>query len=227
VHDVLEPSVNIDALRDPRPPSRPDTLQPLRPGSWPVILLVTLTAGLIGGGLWWNRTVTADPELRFDGAANVFRTQDGDKSGIHELRNTLGTEVQIDFVPGDRFFAYVDLYNGGHHDIHVDAIPPAGFHYFGLERVLLSSNRNSPFEAGYGPLRPFTLHRGETRYLRLHFRLADCDPAGLQDGATTIQGLPVSYDILGFRRTVSVPFPSMAIAVQTIGTCNHPILDRT
>ena len=225
MHDVFEPAVHIDALRDPRPLPRSDSGQPPRSCRWLIVTSVALVGGLIAGGLWWNRTVTADPQLRFE-HANVFRAHDGDKTGIRDLRNALGTEVQIGFRPGDRFFAYIDLYNGGHHDIHIEAVPTTGFYYWGLDEVLVSPNRNSPFEADYRPVRRFTLHRGETRYLQLRFRLADCDPAGLQDGASTLKGLPVRYRILGFSRTVSVPFDALAIAVQAIGICNHPILDR-
>lgn len=79
----------------------------------------------------------------------------------------------------------------------------------------------------YTALHPFTLEPGETRHVRLDFRLADCDPAGLQDrGYSVVDSLPLTYKVLGFRRTVDVPFAKSAPAVMTMGECNHPFLPR-
>lgn len=221
--DVLDPDVDLDALRAPRPHAGRHPHRPTR--HLRIVALVLLATALAIGGLWWHNSVTSDPQLRFENA-NVFRANDGDKTGIQDLRNTLGTETQVAFGPAGSFFAYIDLYNGGHHDVRIEAVPPSGFYYWGLDQVLVSADRNSPFEGGYRPLRPFTLHRGDTRYVQLRFRLADCDPGGLQDGASILRSLPVRYRVLGIRRTVSVPFDSMALAVQTSGICNHPITDR-
>jgi hypothetical protein len=223
--DLLDHAVDLDALRAPRPHAGRASQRPPRHRHWRIVALVALATVLTVGGVSWNGAVTSDPQLRFENA-NVFRASDGDKTGIRELRNTLGTETRVDFRPGDRFFTYIDLHNGGHHDLRIEAVPPAGFYYWGLAQVLLSAKRTSPFEGGYLPLQPFTLHRGETRYLQLRFRLADCDSGGLQDGASTLRSLPVRYRVLGFHRTVSVPLDSLALAVQTSGFCNHPITDR-
>lgn len=64
---------------------------------------------------------------------------------------------------------------------------------------------------------------GETRHVRLDFRMADCDPAGLQDGTTWIAALPVTYHVFGFTRIVQVPFDRAVISVDTIGRCHQPM----
>src|SRR5437588_5583576 len=97
-------------------------------------------------------------------------------------------------------------------------------YYWAFGRVTLSTGRNTGFGGRYEPL-PFTLHRGETRYLRLEFRLADCDPAALQPGgSSTLRSLRLSYRILGVTRTADVPFRDSTIAVQAMGACPHPII---
>lgn len=66
---------------------------------------------------------------------------------------------------------------------------------------------------------------GETYYVRLHFCMADCDPAGLKDGFSFIRALPVTYQVLGVTRTVDVPLSEAAISVQTIGRRDRPMID--
>lgn len=61
----------------------------------------------------------------------------------------------------------------------------------------------------------------------LDFRLADCDPARLQAGGySVVESLPVTYTVLGFRRTVDVPFDMTALSVHAMGECNHPLPPR-
>jgi hypothetical protein len=164
--------------------------------------------------------------LEFDGAAsNVFRA-DGDKTGVVDLHNTVGDEAQVAFTPGGRFVAYAGLHNAGPRDVRVEAVVRRGFYYWGLDRAVVSPDSDAYFPDGDGRLGSFTLGAGETRRVRLEFRLADCDPAGLQDGYSSIDALPVKYRVLGFVRTVDLPFRKAAISVQTIGRCDRPSLKR-
>jgi len=92
-------------------------------------------------------------------------------------------------------------------------------------RQTLSTDRNTGFGGRYEPFRTFTLHRGETRYVRLEFRLADCDPAAFQPGgSSTLADLALRYRILGITRTADAPFRDSTIAVQAAGECAHPII---
>ena len=68
----------------------------------------------------------------------------------------------------------------------------------------------------------FRLRPGETRFLRLDFHTATCDPAGLQDGFSRIVSLPVRYRTLGVTRTATVPIDQVSVAIRTIGICDHP-----
>lgn len=192
-----------------------------------VVALAVLGVGLVGGAIWWNKAVTGDPGLRFEGALNVFRSRaSGDMAGVVDNRNSLGHEAQVDFVRSGGFVAWLFLRNDGPRDVKVEALPQVGHYYFGLERAVTTDAPNDYFPDGDEPLEPFTLHPGDSRPLRLDFRLADCDPAGLQDGRITLTGLPVRYHTLGFSRTASVPFDEdMALSVMTIGECDHPIDD--
>ena len=73
-------------------------------------------------------------------------------------------------------------------------------------------------------MRPFTLHKGETKNVRLEFHLAGCDPAGLQPGgASSLRSVPLTYRTLGVTRTAAVPFRDLVVAVQAMGTCDDPV----
>jgi hypothetical protein len=90
----------------------------------------------------------------------------------------------------------------------------------------LSTDRNTGFGGRYEPNRAFILHRGETRYVRLEFRLADCDPATMQPGgSSTLRSLRLPYRILGVTRTHDVPFADSTLALQAAGDCAHPIVE--
>ena len=224
----------------------PITVTDERPvvGSWPPVVPAlpcsrhwsrrrkTLTAGvglmvlgLAGGALWLQRTVTTDPELSFGGAAlNVFRVPgDADKTGITEISNAVGDEARVAFEPGGRVAAWMSITNGGSRDVEVKEFPRAAFHYWGVEKVVVSRGDGDLFPEGDRPFRAFHLPAGETKYLRVDFRMADCVPAGLQDGHSFVSSLPVTYETLGFTRTVQVPFERAAVGVNTIGQCDKPI----
>jgi len=61
--------------------------------------------------------------------------------------------------------------------------------------------------------------------IRLDFRLAGCDPSGLQPGFSTLQGLTVRYTVLGRTRSVQAPFEKLVLAVHSSGTCDHSFLN--
>jgi hypothetical protein len=222
VNDLLESPVE--------PPARVEVEVPSRAGGGPRRRLVVATGGLVlllaGGGVWW-RAVTADPGLEFYGGPNVFRDEAGDTSGIREVRNLLGSEVDVAFVPGGPLFVSVGLYNGGRRDVRIERMARDGFYYWGFDRMAVSVDRQTGFVgvAGhYRPFEPFTLHPGETKNVRLEFHLADCDPAGLQAGGTSsLDALPLTYRTLGVTRTTAVPFRDMVLAVQAMGACDHPV----
>jgi hypothetical protein len=229
VSDVLE--VNLAALgRSDEPPTVEE-----RPPVWRGHLL-RLVAGavvvtLVGGVVWWQRAVTADPGLSFQ-ARGVYPAEGpgtGDQAGITENRNLLGSEIAIAFSPGRRIVADWTLHNGGARDVRIESVPSAGFYYWGYEALEVFPARSpGGVEATAAePFRPFTLKAGETRDVRLHFRLADCDPAALQSGFSSIDALEVRYRTLGIERSVRAPLDEFVLAVATIGGCDRPILDRS
>jgi hypothetical protein len=212
------PTIPRPPLTDWRAP-----VQPKKKRRWLTVAVVALGLALLGGALYLHRAVTADPGLSFDNF-NVFRGAAGDKTGIEDLRNTLGTEVKVDFVRAGAFVAYVALYNGGPRGVRVEAIPKANFYYWGLSGAALSTNDRTAFVGrDYVPLRPFTLGKRETRYLRLDFSLADCGE--MEEGwSSTIDSVRVTYETLGFRRTAVVLFQETAISVLAGGECEKPII---
>ena len=114
----------------------------------------------------------------------------------------------------------VALVGGGvwwHHAVAAD--PGLSF-----DGAAVSNNWRTVFAGqDYGPFRPFRLRPGETRFLRLDFHTATCDPAGLQDGFSRIVSLPVRYRTLGVTRTATVPIDQVSVAIRTIGICDHPL----
>jgi hypothetical protein len=215
------PTIPHPPLTDWRAP-----VPPKKKHRWLTAAVVALSLAVLGGALPYRRAVTADPGLYFDNF-NVFRAAAGDKTGIEDLRNTLGTESKVDFVSGGTFVAYVALYNGGARGVRVEAIPESHFHYWGLSGAALSTDDRTAFVGeDYVPLRPFTLGKGETAYLRLDFRMADCGNAPMEEGwSSTIDSLRLTYETLGFTRTLSVPFEESAISVLAGGECEHPLIE--
>ena len=190
----------------------------------------TSSSGGAGGGLWWHWQVTADPHLEFS-SPNVYRDEagtdhtgivlDDSRHGFHE--DEMFEAVQVAFVPNGRLYATMGLYNGGRHDVRIEAAPAARLFYWAFDGMTLSSNRDTGFGGGSRPL-PFTLHRGETRYVRLQFRLAGCDPAGLEPGGySSLDSLRLRYRVLGVTRSHDVPFRDASIDMHATGECSHPI----
>src|SRR5438309_1069705 len=189
------------------------------------MLVVTVVVALVGGGVWWHHAVAADPGLSFDGGPNVFRNAEaGDITGIERAPNSFGTDVNVDYQPGAPLHGFFGLYNRGPRTVTIEAVPRRGLYYWALDGVAVSNNWRTAVEGqNYVPFRPFRLRSGETRYLRLDFHTATCDPAGLQDGSSRIVSLPVRYRILGVTRTATVPFDQVSIGIQTAGICDHPL----
>lgn len=193
---------------------------------------LAVVIALCGGGFWWRHEVTADPGLEFSGGRNVARDEAGtDRSGIGPRESFFRSEVdevEVAFVPNGRLYATVGLFNGGGHDVRIEDALPGAMWNWGFDRMAVapaSEGGVAGFTARYEPLRPFTLHRGETRELRLEFRLADCDPASVNPGAfSTLQSLTLRYRILGLSRTTDVPFRDVGISLPTMGNCAHPII---
>ena len=225
--DVL-PMPDVEADAPPRPPGPPPARPAVISRRWRRFAGGVLLVASVSTLLWWQRAVATDPRLAFHGGGNAFRSAPGDLAGITQLGNTLGTEVRVEFEPGGRFMAYFDLFNGGPRSVRIEDVRPQSFHYWGFDGLALSGDERDVFPATEsGAFRPFTLAAGETRSVRLDFRLADCDPARLQDGGySVVDSLPVTYKVLGFRRTIDVPFDRTALSVHASGDCNLPLLPQ-
>lgn len=227
VQEQAAPDVDVRALAAP-PVVHIAPAMVRRRSVFVAVAVATVLALLAGGGVWWHHAVTADAGLEFYGGPNVFRNETGgDHTGIREVRNLLGSEVDVEFVPGGRLYVFFGLYNGGPHDVRIEAAPEEPYYYWAFDGMALSTDPDDGFvgvRTHYEPFRPFTLQRGETREVRLEYRLAGCDPAELQTGGySTIRSLPLRYRILGITRTRPVPFRETAVALQAMGPCQHPI----
>jgi hypothetical protein len=189
------------------------------------MLVLIVAAALAGGGVWWDRAVTADPGLSFDGGPNVFRNADGgDVTGITRAENSFGTDVNVAYEAGAPLHGFFGLYNHGRHTVTIQGIAPRGLSFWAFDGAALSTDwRTALAGRDYGPFRPFRLRPGETRFLRLDFHTARCDPAGLQtNGSSRIVALPVRYRTLGVTRTATVPFDQLSIGIGSPGICDQP-----
>ena len=195
------------------------------------VAVLTVLAGLAGGGLWWYRQVTGDPGLEFYNGPNVYRDDRYDTTGIHRTDTMVGSEVKVDFVRNGGLHVMFGLYNGGSRDVRIEAVPPARMYYWGLERMGLSADRDDGWTGTatrWAPFEPFTLRRGETKEVRLEFRLADCDPAALQPGGySLLRSLRLDVRRLGVTRTIDVPFRDAAVALHAMGICEHPMVEES
>jgi hypothetical protein len=225
--------VPVNDRLDPSTPSGPppDVAPPATTGRRRVLRRIAISAlvGLIAGpAIWWQRTVTADPGLVFDGGANVFRNAPGgDLTGITRVWNSFGTDVDVDREAGAPLHAFFRLSNHGQRTVRIEAVPPRGFYYWGFDGAVVSPDPHALFAgADATQLRPFSLGPGESRAVRLDFHQASCDPAGLQEGFSRINALPVRYRILGHTRTATAPLGEVTIAVHTSGICDRPITDH-
>jgi hypothetical protein len=238
VNDLHDPPVQIAKPADvdvralATPPRVPEAAPAtLRRRSVILGVGIALLIALVGaGGVWWQRQVTGDPDLEFYGGPNIYRdVASTDHTGMEEKHNMLGDEVDIDFAANGRLYAHFGLYNGGHHAIRLEEAPTSRDYYWGFDSMALSTDPGDGFvgvASHYEPFRPFTLRPGDSREVRLDFRLADCDPTSLQPGGySTRRGVTLRYRTLGISRTVDIPFRDSVLALHAMGICQHPIVD--
>jgi hypothetical protein len=189
--------------------------RPRRRRWWPAAVAVCAAAALAAVGFG---QVTA-PALSFDGGPAVWRTRPGDDVGVHRVDNVLGTEITVGFERAGAFSAQLPLVNRGRYPVKVLGLPDRGAYYYGLESVEMASDADGPAQ----PFHSFTLRRGATRWLVLHFRFADCDLDHGQQVAASRTSLPVAYRIFGLHRKEAAPFGHFALSVPS-GHCDHPVL---
>ncbi|HVW35285.1 MAG TPA: hypothetical protein VHL53_22320, partial [Acidimicrobiia bacterium] len=183
---------------------------------WPLALGAGALAAALGTVGY--RQITA-PALSFDGGATVWRTAPGDDAGVHRIDNVFGSEATVAFERAGAFSAEVALVNHGRYPVRVTGLPERGAYYYGLESIEMATTEAGPAR----PFRSFTLQKGGSRFLILHFRFADCDlDHGEADPAARTR-LPVDYRIFGLHRRESVPLQHFALAVPS-GRCDHPVL---
>lgn len=190
---------------------------PRRRRRWrPVALGAAVAAGLAAVAAGQLR----GPALTFDGSPMVWRTAPDDTAGVSRVDNVLGSEVTVSFERSGVFSAELALVNHGRYPVEVAGFPDRGAYSYGLESVETASDVDGPRQ----PFRPFTLRRGATRWLVLHFQFADCDLDHAADGETVARTtLPVDYRVFGLHRTEAVPFARFALSVPS-GGCDHPVL---
>lgn len=189
--------------------------RPLRSRWWAALVGVALVVALGAVGLG---QITS-PALRFDGTPVVWRAARGDTTGIAEVDNALGSEVTVGFERAGTFTAELALVNHGRYPLKVAGFPHKGAYYYGLESVEMASDAEGPRE----PFRSFTLRRGASRLLVLHFRFADCELEAGALGPAARTSLPIDYKVFGLHQRQTVPFPRFALSVPG-GHCNRPVL---
>ena len=182
---------------------------------WPAALAAAVVVALIAVAL---RQITT-PVLSFDGSPTVWRTAPGDRTSVSRVDNTLGTEVTVGFERSGPFTAELALVNHGRYPVKILGFPDRGAFYYGLENVGMASDAEAPPQLFHS----FTLRRGATRWLTLHFRFAACDLEHGEDVAASRTSLPIDYRVLGLHRREAVPFQRFALSVPS-GRCDHPVL---
>jgi hypothetical protein len=189
--------------------------RPRRRRWWPVALAVAVVVALLAVAL---SQITA-PALSFDGGPTLWRMAPGDTTSMSRVDNVFGTEVTVGFERSGTFTAEMALVNHGRYPVKVTGFPERGAYYYGLESVEMGSDVEGPFE----PFRSFTLRRGATRWMALHFRFAECDLEHGDNVAASRTSLPMDYRIFGLHRRETVPFQRFALSVPS-GRCDRPVL---
>jgi hypothetical protein len=226
------PDDDVTAPAGPHEETVQAPVPPRRRGPWRRVVVGIAVLVVVAAAVYWRQAVTSDPKLQFTMFNRVLRVEHdttGNPEGITRKENQLGTQYDVAFVPGQRVFVELGLRNNGGHAVRIDKVPLAGFYYFGFDGMEVSPDRETKTPIGaattYQPFKPFTLGAGEGRNVRLTFRLAECNPGGLQGGSTSIHGLLVQYKVLGLGRGWVIPFENSVLAVPSTGLCEHPITD--
>lgn len=190
--------------------------RPRRRRWWPVLVVAAVVVALGAVGL----AQVTSPALRFAGTPVVWRTAPGDVASMRSVENALGSEVTVGFERAGTFTAEFALVNHGRYPLKVVGFPERGAYYYGLESVELASDaEGGPRQAFHS----FTLRRGASRWMVLHFRFADCDLEHGEIRPAARTGLPINYRVFGLHQRQTVPFPRFALSVPG-GRCDRPIL---
>jgi len=189
--------------------------RPRRRRRWPAVLagVAVVTLGAVG------LTQARSSALRFDGVPAVWRLGPGDETSMRHIYNALGSEVTVGFERAGVFSAELPLVNHGRYPVKVVGFPEKGAYYYGLESVEMASDADGPRQAFH----PFTLRRGATRWLVLHFRFANCDLQHGEMGPAARTGFPIDYRVFGLHQRQTVPFHHFALSVPG-GHCDQPVL---
>lgn len=189
--------------------------RPRRRRWWPWLTVAALVIVLGAVAL----TQATSPALRFDGTPVVWRTAPGDVASMRSIENALGSEVTVGFERAGTFSVELALVNHGRYPLKISGLPEKGAYYYGLESVEMASDAGGPRQ----PFHSFTLRRGASRWLVLHFRFADCDLEHGSLGPAARTGLPINYRVFGLHQRQAVPFPRFALSVPG-GRCDRPVL---
>jgi hypothetical protein len=189
--------------------------RPRRRRWWPAAVAAAVVAALGAVAL----AQINSPALVFDGTPTLWRTVPGDHTSMRWHDNALGSEVTVGFERAGTFTAELALVNHGRYPVKIVGFPERGAYSYGLESVEMASDAHEPREA----FRSFTLRRGASRWLVLHFRFADCDLQHGEAPPAARASLPISYRVFGLHQRQTVPFSRFAVSVPS-GRCDRPIL---
>jgi hypothetical protein len=189
--------------------------RPRRRRWWPAAVVAVMVAVLLGVGLAQVRS----PALAFDGVPTLWRTMPGDDTSLRSAVNTFGTEVTVGFEQRGTFTAELALVNHGRYPVRVTGFPQRGAYTYGLESVEVAADKDGARHA----FEPFTLRRGATRWLVLHFRFADCALDHSSAPPTARTSFPVSYRVFRLHQRQNVPFNRFAFSVPS-GRCDRPVM---
>jgi hypothetical protein len=189
--------------------------RPRRRRWWPAAVAAAVVVALAAVGM----TQVSAPALSIDGGATVWRTAPGDLAGLRRVDNSLGTEVTVGFERRGTFTAELALVNHGRYPVKVVGFPERGAYSYGLESVEIAPDADGARQAFHS----FTLRRGASRWLVLHFRFADCDLDDLETTAVALTAMQFDYRIFGLHQRQAVPMQHFALSVPS-GHCDHPVL---
>lgn len=189
--------------------------RPRRRRWWPAAVAGAAVLVLLAVGL----AQVNSPALAFDGRPVLWRIVPGDHTSLRSVDNVLGSETTVGFERNGPFTAELALVNHGRYPVKIVGFPERGAYYYGLESVETASDPGGPRQA----FRPFTLRRGASRWLVLHFRFADCDLDHGEAPPAARTSFPIAYRVFGLHQRQNVPFSRFAVSVPS-GHCDRPTL---